>query len=408
MQRSFRPPKQPSGPTSVEPGSLLRRLHEEPQEAINHIAGDIGGRRATSLGEAQAAAYLDGRMRRAGLRVSVDAFRSATGVGWEGLLLALLATAGVALYYWLPLPSLALALWDLAIAVFALLRPGGPLLMRKRPSQNVIATRALTSAPRWRVIVLAPLDSPPSAGRLARALTVGPRALIGRALACGLIVLLAALAILAAPLEVRRALWYAQVAPAAYLVVLAALDLWLARAPATPGAVNHAGALAALLESANTLGALTQTELWAVGLGATSTGAGLADLLRRYPFDREQTLFVGLESIGGGRLSYVTREGLLRQRPADPQLLRLVAAADTADPLIDAEPRPYRSEPTLTRPLQRDRRALTIIGLETDGRPSRRGSPLDTPERVDAEQLDRAVRLVVGLVKQIDSTSYEL
>jgi len=144
-----------------------------------------------------------------------------------------------------------------------------------------------------------------------------------------------------------------------------------------------------------------------VALGATSSGAGLSDLLRRYPFDREKTLFVGIESIGGGRLSYVTREGLLPQRPADAQLLRLVAGADAADPLIDAEPRPYISEPTLARALPRDRRALTIVGLDAEGHPIRRGSMLDTPDQIDPQLLDRAIRLIVGLVKQIDSASSE-
>ncbi|HEX9372834.1 MAG TPA: hypothetical protein VF897_17610, partial [Roseiflexaceae bacterium] len=364
MQRPLRLPDQiGASPSGVQPGSLLRRLQEDPREAIDWIAGDIGARRATSLGEAQAAAYIDGRMRRAGLRVAADAFRAPAGVRWDGLLLALLAVAGVALYYWLPLPSLALAGWNLATATMGWLQPGAMPLTRKRPSQNVIATRALNGTPRWRVVLLAALDSPAASGRLARQLTAGARPLLGRVIASALIVVLALLALLALPLELRRALWYAQMLPAAYLAILAGLDLWVARAPTTPGAANHAGALAALLESAGALSALEQTELWAVALGATSSGAGLSDLLRRYPFDREKTLFVGIESIGGGRLSYVTREGLLPQRPADAQLLRLVAGADAADPLIDAEPRPYISEPTLARALPRDRRALTIVGL---------------------------------------------
>jgi hypothetical protein len=392
---------------SEQPHSLLRRLREDPLDAVSRIAGEIGARRAMSLGEAQAAAYLDGRMRRAGMRVSADAFRAAAGPGWDGAVLALLAATGVALYYWLPLPSLALAFWDLTIAVVALLRPGAPLLARKRPSQNVIATRAITETPLWRVVLLAPLDSPPASGRFARMLSSGTRPQLGRVVACGLIVLCALLA-LTGPLSLRQVLWYAQFPPAAYLLLLAALEIWAVFAPTTPGAANHAGALAALLESADALNGLSQTELWAVGLGATSTNVGLADLLRRYPFDYKMTLFIGIETIGAGRVSYVTREGIISQQPADPLLLRLVADADAGDPLIDAEPRPYRAEPTLVRALQRaGRRALTIIGLEADGRPARRGSMADTPDTVDAQALDRAVRLIVGLVKKIDASSAE-
>jgi hypothetical protein len=410
MLRPFRPSNQSSSlpEPGVETSSLLRRLREDPVEAVNRLAGDIGARAATSLGEAQAAAYLDGRMRRAGLRVSADAFRAAAGPGWDGVILALLAIVSVALYYWLPLASVALALANLAIAVVGLARPGVPLLGRRRASQNVVATRALTTTPRQRVVLLAPLDSPPASGRLTRVLSTGLRPAIGRGLACALIGLLAAAALPALPLGVRRALWLAQALPAAYLLLLAGLDLWAMRARATQGAVNHAGALAVLLASADDLNALQQTELWAVGLGASSSGAGMADLLRRYPFDRDTTLFIGIESIGAGRLSYVTREGMLPQHAADSELLRLVAATDTADPLIDAEPRAYRAEPTLAHPLHRSsRRALTIAGLDADGYPALRGNPSDTPEQIEPQLLGRAIRLVVGLVKQIDFVNEE-
>jgi hypothetical protein len=120
------------------------------------------------------------------------------------------------------------------------------------------------------------------------------------------------------------------------------------------------------------------------------------------------TLFIGIESIGAGRVSYVTRAGIMPQQPGDPLLLRLVAAADADDPLIDAEPRPYASEPTLVHGLQRTgRRTLTIIGLDVNGGPIYRGSMADTTEHVDDHTLDRAIRLIVGLVKKIDSTSSE-
>lgn len=394
-------------PDDTPPSSLLRRLREVPQDAVNRIAGDIGARRATSLGEAQAAAYLDGRMRRAGLRVSAEGFRAPSGISGDGAALALLAAIGVILYYWAPLPSLALAVWNCAFAAAAQRRPSSPFLARKRPSQNVIATRALEAPPCWRVVLLAALDTPPATKRWVRRLIAGNRAPAGRVAACVAIAVLALLAFFG-PLEVRRLLWYLQFAGVAYVVVLAVLDAWQQRAAATAGAVNHAGSLAAMLESADMLGTLEQTELWAVALGASDSGAGLADMLRRYPFDQRTTLFIGLESLGGGLLSYATREGMLRQRAADPLLLRFVAEADAADPLINAEPRPYHSEPTLAHTLlQGGFRTITLLGLDADGHPAQRGSPADTPEQIDAAMIDRAVRLITAVVKRIDATSPE-
>ncbi|HEX5691019.1 MAG TPA: hypothetical protein VFX76_13490, partial [Roseiflexaceae bacterium] len=322
-------------------------------------------------------------------------------------LLALPALAGVALYYRLPLPSLLLLVWGLLVAFVLYWRPETALLARRRHSQNVVATRAAESVPRRRVVLLAPLDTPPVMSKWVRLLADDMRPQLGRLVAYSLMLLFALLALSAAvPLEVRRALWFGQFAPAAYLVALAGVELWLLRAPSTPGAVNHAGALAVLLSSAEELPALDQTELWAVALGATSSGAGLNDFLRRYPFDRDMTLFIGIESIGAGNLCYVTREGLLRERPADPQLLQLAAAIDAADPLINAEPRAYRGEHTsAARLLHKGQRAMTIACLETDGEAPLRGSLADTPAAIDAQMLERAMRLVVGLVRQIDGSA---
>ena len=318
--------------------------------------------------------------------------------------MALPALISVALYYQLPLPSLALVIWGLALAVVLLWWPDAVVLARKRPSQNVIATRASSSAPRRRVVLLAPLDSPPEMSRLIRLLADDIRPEIGRAAAYGLLTLLALLALPSGlSFELRRALWLAQLVPTVYLLLLAVVDLLLLRAPTTPGAISHAGAVAVLLASAEELNALERTELWAVALGATVSGAGLADFLRRYPFDRE-TLFVEIAGIGAGNLSYVTREGVLRERPADARLLQLAAAADAADPLIDAEPRAYRRERTIgARLLRAGRRALTITCLDTDGETPHRGSLDDTPAAIDAPMLDRAMRLVAGLVRQIDA-----
>jgi len=380
-------------------------LREDPLDAVVRIAGEIGPRLPTSLGEARAAAYLDGRLRRAGLRVSADPFRAPQSGGADGLLLALPALVSVLLYYRLPLPSLFLAFWGLATTATLLWRPGVVLLVRRRPSQNVIATRAADTTPRRRVVLLAPLDSPPAMAPLVRLLVDDVRPQLGRIAAYALLALLALVALPnSMPFEVRRALWYGQFVPTIYLLLLAGLELWQLRAPATPGAANHAGALAVLLASAEELTVLERTELWAVGLGATSSGAGLADFLRRYPFDRDMTLFVGIEGIDAGNLCYVTREGILRECPADTELLQLAAAADAADPLINAEPRPYRRERTIAARLRRrDQRALTITCLGADGETPNRGSAGDTPATIDPQILDRAMRLIVGLVRQIDA-----
>ncbi|GAB4189503.1 MAG: hypothetical protein OHK0022_01860 [Roseiflexaceae bacterium] len=383
-------------PEETRPQS--RRLREDPQDAVFHVAETIGPRPATSLGEARAAAYLDGRLRRAGMRVSADPFVVAVSEGWDGLLIGLLVLVGVGLYFWFPLLALGLLLPGLLLALWRAFRPGVPLLARRRESQNVIGTRAGPQRAPWRVVLLAPLDSPPQLPAALRPLS-DPQALaLLRATCC----LLVALCALVGLWDVQRLWWYAQMLPAAALLLLGVQSTWLARAPGSSGAISHAGALAVLLSTVETLGPTERVELWAVGLGATRAGDGLADLLRRYPFERERTLFVALESIGAGELAYLTREGLLREVQADALLLGCAAAADTADPRVNVAPRPYRNATLAGRLLRDSRRALAIICLGPDGRPPLYASPADTPDAVDPVLLERAVRLVGGIVRQID------
>jgi hypothetical protein len=378
-----------------------RRLREDPYEAMLQIAGEIGPRRLTSLAEAKAAAYLDGRLRRAGMSVSADPFRAAPPAGWEGLLLALPALLGVTLYFWLPLPSLLLAVWNAGLAAF-LLRRGAPLIGRRRASQNVIATRPALEAPRWRIVLLAPLDSPPISGALDRALLGDGRVALWRLLACGLLALLATVGLLALPIEARRAVWALQFLPALYLALTAALELRLARAAHSPGAVSHAGALATLLAACEALGELDYVELWAAALGATATGAGAADMARRYPFDRKETLFIGLEGIGSGSLGFVTGGDAPRGAPADPLLLAQAHAAG-ADPEHEVGPRHYVGRHTLAGSLRgQGMRAIGVMCLDAGGRVPFQGSADDAPDQVEAAVLERAVRFVAALVRRFD------
>lgn len=385
-----------SPPEDARP--LSKRLREDPLDAVYQVAETIGPRPATSLAEAQAAAYLDGRLRRAGLRVSADPFPAPACAGWEGPLAGLLLGVAVPLYYWAPLLALALALAGLGLALWQVLHPERPLLARRRESQNVIGTRAPPRRSRWRVVLLAPLDSAPRGPQAARWLLEGRRLALVRLAACAL----AVLAALVGLWDVQRLWWYVQMPPAALLLALSGLSLWLLLAPATPGAVSHAGALGVLLSSAELIGPTERVELWAVGLGASASGLGLADLLRRYPFERETTLFVALEGIGAGELAYLTREGSLREASADGDMLRYAAAADAADPRIDAAPRPYRGGTAAGRLQRQGRRALAITCLGPDGLVPLRFSPADTPAAVDGALLERAVRLVVNLVRQIE------
>lgn len=380
-----------------------RRLRDEPIETATQIVELFGARGPTTLGEAQAAAYLDGRLRRAGMKVSADGFRARVWNGWDGTVLAVWMLASVALYRVQPLLAVALALVAGGFALNGWLRHGMPLLAEKQPSQNVIGTRALAQRPSKRIVILAPLDAPVQMPLWFRTVFDGGRMALGRFAATILLVVCAVAGLLVQGLEARIVCWLLQFVPAAYLVAAACGDWWLRNAPRVPGAIHHAGSLAALLACAEELTSAHAIELWVVAVGASESGAGLADLLRRYPFEIANTRFLTLESVGAGSLASVTRSGLLRQVTSDPELLAHAAAADADDPLINAAPQPLRHSPTLLEQLRRNGwRAVGISSLDAEGRLPWRASAADTPDKLDANVLNRAVRLVLGIVRQID------
>lgn len=390
--------------TGQEPLSRLiaRRLRDNPLDAVRRVAGDIGPRPATSLTEAQTAAYFDGRLRRAGMSVGIDTFGAPVSDGWDATIIAVCMLGCIAFYPWLPLVSLGLALCCLIVSGWGVWRPYSPLLGKRSISQNVIGTRSNRQSPPWRVVLLAPLDSPRVVPPMLQAVAQGYRKPFGM-----LVASLALLCIVIVGMVVQQsAWWYVLLLPAAYVLVLVASDWIMMRMPASPGAVNHAGALAVLLSSVEALTHVDQVELWGVGLGATRSRAGIDDLLRRYPFEPERALFIGLEGIGSNTLTFLTRERLFREQAADQLLVDAALATDAADSRIDAEPRAYKGIPTIGGWLAyRGWRTLTITCRNPDNRAPHSASADDTPDVVENDILERAVRLVVGVVNHIDQAA---
>jgi hypothetical protein len=375
------------------------RLHETPFDLAAHIVSTIGPRPPGSINEAKAAAFLDARLRQAGLRLSAESYRAFRLPGYDGIVWGTLAVLGVIGFYWTPL--LATLIFAASFgATFLSEWYNTPLLAQRLLSQNVIATRAAAGVMRWRLVVLAPLSSPPAIRRGLVALGTGAIGRIGRTVAAALLLALGIAANAPLPLDLRLWLWYAQAAPATILLAQGVVALVVQHAPATPGAISYAGALATLIESAARMSHLKHTEIWIVGIGAGT--AGIDDLLRRYPFEAQQTLFVGLDGIGQGTLCYLAAEGLLRQRLADGLLLRLAArVVDSGQ--ATARPCVYRGITCAGILRRRGWRAMGIAALDAYQRIPYRHERHDDLSRLDAAHLDNAARLVVGLARALDA-----
>ena len=359
-------------------------------ETLRFLADEIEARRVGGLGEAQAAGYLAGRLGRAEQQTTILGFRSDADPRW--LLAALGGGIALALALPLALPERrVVALSALVVLVVLGLwldeYLGGAVLRQvlgRRDSQSVVGVRAASLAPRWRAVIVAPLDGAPPA----------PSPVMVRLVFAGLVLLLAVYGGLS--WNVAWA-WHIPAIGLSAAVLLGFVGIaWAQRMPVL--ARHGTGELAALLGSAEEVGQLRQVEVWTVAAGGSVVGeAGLRKLLRQYPFDGT-TVVINLHHITNGAPVYVTREGLLRLRRSPAQLLALAAHADADDARINAEPRALPSR-TLAQFWQRNGfAAITLTshhGVEA------------APADVELATVQRCVWLVVGMLRALDETSID-
>jgi hypothetical protein len=335
---------------------------DEALTIISHLA-EIGPRCAGSPQEATAAAFVNGRLRRAGMGVTTHSLvvsprrRRLYGIAAAAGLFAALTAI------FLPLPALVLAL--AAIISLTLDAAFGPLALigPRHASQSIIGTQAITGgaglaprAPRWRVVLLAPLDSPSVATGLSA--LAGPG--LSAALARVIILALVGLAAMAELISPHRG-WALLVVPAAILLALQlAASL---RGPRPTLHTSNLGALAAMVLATQRLHSLDHVEIWAAAVGASSLDTGgIEDLLAIYPFERERTLIIALEQLDGGQLCYG-----VNTRRARPEIVRLAAAAAAATQVATVE-RTRAESSALIEPLRRrGMRAISVYGHSEAG-----------------------------------------
>ena len=391
----FQPPSRQRA--SPPPSSVRRSLHDRIIETLHYFGEEVEGRRVGGLGEAQAAGYIAGRLRRADYSAAVQSFKS--GIGEQIPLAARAVAGGVCGRAAAPVRERAYGALLVALAavclgaVLALLLAEsgvlpaayGPLrrLSKGKTSQNVIAGRpARGKKMARRLLIIAPLDGPPRPA-------LQRQGLLLLLAACG-VELMCVLGLLLGGAPALRSL------TGVSAVVVALLGIWvLARRVrfAPLPAIYGAGELTALAMIAEELEPLQSVEVWVLALGGSTVGSeNIRTLLAHYPFAPAETCVINLHNLSGGQPVFVTREGLLRERRSDRMLLAAAAETDAADITIDAEPRRLR-ERTLAH-------ALLLQGYRTLTISSHSHRSLYTSP--DPETIERCVRLVLGMVRALD------
>ncbi|MBP1468194.1 hypothetical protein EYB53_020955 [Candidatus Chloroploca sp. M-50] len=375
----------------------IRDDTRELEVLVSQLADQTGSRLATSQGEATVAAFVNGRLRHAGMGVGTYEIRVVPHQGHWYRWPALLGLVAALLTPLLPLPSLALALivfgWLLLDSLGMPLPPPG----RRYASQNIVGTRAIAGAmglepavPRWHVLLLAPLDMALAHRGLAALCGTGPIAALGRVVIATVTILAAGMSLLLPGLP-----WLMSLPGVlGYLLLLVA-----ALRPPTPASPDGGLAtLATMLAAVQRLGTLTNVEVWAVAVGAVASDRrGVTNLLARFPFDRTRTLCIALEPLVGNQVVIASRERA--GGVADPLLLELALEADAADPQIDAEPQILAQRGRLASILRRHGyRTVTILARPAPGALAQNSDPAAMPRLVE-----RTTRLIVGIVRGLEA-----
>jgi hypothetical protein len=382
------PPRRPAA-SAPERSGAPRRFRDDPLEVLEHLIDHVGDRSPASVAEARAAAYFNGRLRRAGMQVAIDTFTIVAPPGYDGLLLAGCAVLGAVIGYWWPAVALGAATLTLLAGIVAMMRRD-PLLAPRRTSQNVIATRASTEAARLTVVVLVALDNAPPAAAWRAWWFDERRIRTWRVVLAGLL----AACTLASVLDPRQPWWYAQCALALLLAALAGVGY--GRGRLRHGGHIQAGEFAAALLAAGSIIAHTRVELWIAGIGALSVGHGIDDMLKRYPFDPATTLFIALDGIAAGAPQAAVAPRRTPE-PWDAVLGEVLVASG-----FGISPIAGRQHPVALRLHQQARQRLVTIGSAEGPAAARTSGDVAARAGLSVRSIEQVAERLTTLLRLLD------
>jgi hypothetical protein len=178
--------------------------------------------------------------------------------------------------------------------------------------------------------------------------------------------------------------------------------------PFTEGANDNATGAAVVLSLAELFvrDPLEQTEYWALCTGCEeATLSGIRSFLDRHGEELKDAYFVDLKCLGIGELRYITYEGMLKKYYSNSGLVR--AAADAAERIGDRDiaAMPLKRGYTETAiVVGRGLRGITIMAIPA-GRDEvpHWHQVSDRIENIDSQTLNKAIRYLVALARELDS-----
>ena len=148
--------------------------------------------------------------------------------------------------------------------------------------------------------------------------------------------------------------------------------------------------------------ALAEKEIWFVATGAKEAGGwGMRTLLDAYGEDLRDAMFINIDTVGAGGLSFVSREGGATTHRADRRLVtQAKRTARENDMLVKGRERTGTVSDASVA-LSRGYRAMSVMAFDINGRLPNWHWHTDTIDAVSESTVEQAVRFVTALVRDL-------
>lgn len=143
------------------------------------------------------------------------------------------------------------------------------------------------------------------------------------------------------------------------------------------------------------------TEVWFVALGAElANHGGMHAFMKEHANELKGAIFINLESLGAGRLTYIEEEGQLLTKKPSSRLKRILRQAQERSGVSFAQGKILGRDTTATIAMKHGYQGVTLAGMEG---PQSVGyaSPTDEFEEVDEQILSENAKFVLSVLKSI-------
>jgi hypothetical protein len=393
-----------------EPGSCAARAMAH----VHALAGKIGGRGSGTASVRLAAEYAVDQMRRFGARdAGIEPFRGVASTYQPYALAFAAALLGTLLAWVLPgRPGLAAAALLHLVGTWGMLAESdfaGNWMRRLLPAatgHNAVGMLPAFGQVQRRAVLCAHLDthrtpvfySSPAWQRLFSVLVSGAFA----SMAAGVVIYG-----LGAALDWRWVRWAGLVAGSVQLFALA-LSLHAECTPFSPGANDNASGVGVALALGQRLARepLAHTEVWLALTDCEETAAqGMVAFLDAHGAALgDDAVYVVLDQVGAGCLTWLTVDGLIVKRETRPRALDLARRAATALPDVETWARPGVAYTDAAVATKRGLAALTLssIPVAEGGDEAHWHQMSDTPEVVNPDSLADACAFSWQVLQAVD------